>query len=105
MKKTIFIGPDIGIPIWPITTPTSNTAVTLPIEKFPILILPRRKPSPMVRKRASVGYSRNIAVIESSMVFSFKVNITAFPFTYTAWGKARTYVNAYASFFVQSHPS
>ncbi len=30
MKKNIFIGPEIGITIWPMATPVSSTPVTLP---------------------------------------------------------------------------
>ena len=44
MKNTVFIGPDIDILSCPTSTPVSNTAVTLPMEKERYLIFPIRKP-------------------------------------------------------------
>lgn len=55
IKKNAFIGPDIGMLSCPMMTPTISTDVTLPSWKFPTRIRPIKKPSPIVRKRASGG--------------------------------------------------
>ena len=79
MKKNIFIGPDTGMSSCPTSTPTSNTAVTLPIENEPIRSLPMKKPRPTVRKMASVGYSRNMSMNEFIMIPFYYLNTRQSP--------------------------
>ena len=68
MKKNIFIGPEIGITIWPMATPVSSTPVTLPSWKEPMRMRPARKPMPMVRKSAKGGYSLSMDTNQSIMI-------------------------------------
>lgn len=68
MKNTVFSGPDIGILNCPTSTPVSNTAVTLPIEKDRYFIFPIKNPVPTVRNNATAGYCLSMS-ISASILF------------------------------------